>query len=270
MGMTSYLPWNLIKRVQQLEAELAALKQNSVLQLNGFLQLETNDDCKTVKVSNANLQVVNGLGATDSTNGCGNLILGYNESRVGSTHGSPDNVSDDQRSGSHNLVIGPRHNYTSFAGTVAGDQNSISGEYASISAGWLNVASGKHSSLAGGVSNVASGFASSISGGEQNEASGPLSSVSAGRMNKASGEISSVNGGASNQAETGASVLGGENNTASGNFSCISGGSDGRASGLKASVNGGFENNAAANLSSILGGEAERTTTDLETIPAAS
>jgi hypothetical protein len=34
-----------------------------------------------VVITGANLRIVNGLGATDTTNGLGNLIVGYNESR---------------------------------------------------------------------------------------------------------------------------------------------------------------------------------------------
>src|SRR3712207_7496934 len=52
--------------------------------------------------SGANLNIVNGLNDTQSANGLGNLIIGYNEARqVGN-----------QRGGSHNLVIGQESNYT--------------------------------------------------------------------------------------------------------------------------------------------------------------
>ena len=59
---------------------------------------------KSIRITGVNLQVVNGLGATDgrpnrqgkaTTNGVGNVILGYNEARA---------TTD--RTGSHNLVIG--------------------------------------------------------------------------------------------------------------------------------------------------------------------
>jgi hypothetical protein len=54
-------------------------------------------------ISGANLNIVNGGGSTQTANGLGNLILGYNEARGGGA---------DFRSGSHNLVIGQQSNYT--------------------------------------------------------------------------------------------------------------------------------------------------------------
>jgi hypothetical protein len=84
---------------------------------------------------------VDGSGTTDgTTNGLGNLIVGYNE-----------NVFAATRTGSHNLIIGVDHEYTSFAGLVAG---------------WTNTISGPHATVSGGSSNVASGWAASVSGGD--------------------------------------------------------------------------------------------------------
>src|SRR5215813_12852098 len=50
-----------------------------------------------VVISGANLRIVNGLGCTGTTNGLGNVIVGYNEAR------SPGATPDD-RTGSHNVV----------------------------------------------------------------------------------------------------------------------------------------------------------------------
>ena len=78
--------------------------------------LSVDDANKTVLISGANLQVVSGEGATDATvNGLGNVIVGYDE-----------NTSDD-KSGSHNLVVGYGHTYSSYGGFVAGQDNSITG-----------------------------------------------------------------------------------------------------------------------------------------------
>jgi hypothetical protein len=133
-----------------------------------------------------NVHVRSGSGATDGTiNGLGNLIVGYNEARsLGS-----------DKSGSHNLVVGPNHNYTSYGGLVAGYQNTISGGWASVSGGRNNTASGNYSSVSGGFANIASGMQSSVSGGGANTASGDYSSVSGGGGNTASGSSSSVSGG---------------------------------------------------------------------------
>src|SRR5262245_48136418 len=52
-----------------------------------------------VVITGANLRIVNGLGSTETTNGLGNLIIGYNELRN-------DPGSADVRTGSHNIVTG--------------------------------------------------------------------------------------------------------------------------------------------------------------------
>ena len=151
-----------------------------------------------------NVHIRNGAGDTYTTNSKGNLIVGYNEESPGG----------DVRDGSHNLVVGPYHDYTSYGGLVAGVQNQILGPYSSVSGGGSNKASGDSSSVAGGFFNEATGLRSSVSGGSFNVASGFSSSVSGGRSNEASGEHSSVSGGQGNEA-TGdySSVSGGLNRT---------------------------------------------------------
>jgi hypothetical protein len=142
-----------------------------------------------ITIDGANLHIVNGLGATNGlptdptsidpahtvVNGLGNLIVGYNELRAG----LPGLGSDD-RSGSHNLVVGSLQNFSSFGGLVAGELNSISGAYASVSGGYANRASGIQASVSGGDGNIASGGAASVSGGDGNTASGNFASVSGG------------------------------------------------------------------------------------------
>jgi hypothetical protein len=169
-----------------------------------------------VVISGANLRIVNGMGSTETANGLGNLIVGYNEAR---------DFEPDKRTGSHNVVAGMGHNFTSFGGLVVGQFNEISGDFASITGGLGNRASGNFSSISGGQKNSASGNFASISGGEVNMAVGRASSVSGGVSNEASGVDSSVSGGQNNTASGGeASVSGGRNNTASGIESSVSGG----------------------------------------------
>jgi hypothetical protein len=43
--------------------------------------MKFDDAANEVVVTGANLRIVNGLGSTDTTNGLGNLIVGYNEPR---------------------------------------------------------------------------------------------------------------------------------------------------------------------------------------------
>ncbi|HEV3050074.1 MAG TPA: hypothetical protein VGX50_07190, partial [Longimicrobium sp.] len=59
-----------------------------------------------------NVHIRNGTNRTDSANGVGNLIVGYHELRPNNPDGSNPNV----RTGSHNLIVGYRHNYSSFGG----------------------------------------------------------------------------------------------------------------------------------------------------------
>lgn len=87
-----------------------------------------------------NVHIRSGLGATDDAgSGTGNLIVGYNE-----------NFTGNPRTGSHNLIVGPGHDYRSCGGFVAGFSNTISGRYASVSGGAENTASGNVSSVSGG------------------------------------------------------------------------------------------------------------------------
>ncbi len=136
--------------------------------------------------SGVNVHVQNGSDQTDTNNGLGNLIVGYNEG---------DLIDTTQRTGSHNLVIGPQHRYTSYGGLVAGYRNLVTGGNASVSGGEYNTASGDHSSVSGGFDNTASGQSSSVSGGDYNIASGGWSSISGGINNTATGSRSSVSGG---------------------------------------------------------------------------
>ena len=147
----------------------------------------------------ANVHIVNGLNSTTSVNGLGNLIIGYDEV-PGSGLGPTD------RGGSHNLVIGPFHAFTQAAlgGFVAGEQNTISNQAASVTGGQFNSATGPQSSVTGGQSNQATGPLSSVSGGAGNTASGGGSSVTGGELNTAAGN--------------GASGTGGQNNTAASDF----------------------------------------------------
>ena len=126
---------------------------------------------KTLRIEGVNLQVVNGEGTTTgSLDGLGNLIVGYNELRG----------VDDNRTGSHNIVVGREHNYTRAGGIVSGNKNTISGDFASVSGGFSNTASGLYASVSGGANNEAYGVRSSVGGGQSNTANGDRSSVSGG------------------------------------------------------------------------------------------
>src|SRR4030095_11742686 len=124
---------SLEQRVEQLEYKLAHVTSGP-------------DD---ITISGANLNIVNGLGATNTVNGLGNLIVGYQEHRL------PPAINT--RTGSHNVIVGRQHNFSSFGGLVVGQVNEISGVWASVSGGLGNTATGPNASVSGGVGNTASG-----------------------------------------------------------------------------------------------------------------
>ena len=175
----------------------------------------------TVRFSGVDLQIVNGEGETDSTNGVGNLIVGYNESRSDSatvvcsdatylTEEDCNNVgetwAENHKSGSHNIVGGSGNAYSSYGGLVVGEDNAINREYASVSGGEDNVASGRWSSVTGGSGNTSGGNSTNVSGGSGNTAAGFETHVSGGTDNTADSIRSSILGGSNQQ-------VGGEDNT---------------------------------------------------------
>jgi hypothetical protein len=128
-------------------------------------------------IEGANLFLRNGLGSTGTGNGLGNLILGYNEERPGGS----------RRNGSHNLVIGPCHNFTHFGGLVVGDTNEISAPFASVVGGAGNTAGGLYTVIGGGMNNVAAGLGAAVSGGRQNMATGECSTLGGGLQRQVTG-----------------------------------------------------------------------------------
>ncbi len=148
------IPLNSSSNVAALEARIAALEA---------LLVGVTRELNTIKFSGVNVQIVNGSGTTFGTvDGLGNLIVGYNEIRL----------TGDDRTGSHNIVVGVYNNYSSYGGFIAGTQNTSSGPYASVSGGYGGTASGSYSSVSGGYNNTAIGTSSSVSGGFGRSVSG--------------------------------------------------------------------------------------------------
>lgn len=183
-----------------LQSDLTAVQSNTVLALDGMLGLGTDSNgYDTARFTAVNVQIVNGAGDTSDINGLGNLTVGYNETNTTlqlpfCSRGEWDNEIDcenngftwaeDQRSGSHNLVLGTGNAYSQYGGLVAGRANSISGPRASVSGGYRNLASGMGASVSGGYENVASGSSSAVSGGRDNVASGEASTISGGAFDE--------------------------------------------------------------------------------------
>ena len=253
-------------RIAALEAKLANV---TVATVNGQ---------PTVRFTAVNVQVVNGAGTTNTINGTGNLIVGYDEVDGSGTGrcslgtnpitglAIPNNQAScigaggtwsttGFKTGSHYIVAGAWNSYSRFGGAVFGFQNASNYNYASVTGGRENTASGNYASVSGGAANTASGTYASVTGGSSNIASGSVASVTGGEGNTASGNRASVTGGLGNSASNyNASVTGGLGNSASGTYASVSGGGNNTASGNRASVSGGFDNTASGTYASVSGG----------------
>ncbi len=244
-----------------LQGELETVTGNSVLALDGYLTYDVDQyGHARALFSGVNVQVVNGVDQVTS-NGLGNLIVGYNNPRAAGDPVCSDGLhatltdcenADEiwalsHKSGSHYLVAGDENSYSQVGGVVLGNRNAVNKSYAVVSGGRYNTASGVYSSVSGGFSGKATRDAASVSGGFRNTASGVFSSVSGGGINTADGLYSSVSGGDSNTASgANSSVNGGNGNTASGVGSSVGGGRTNTASGMHSSVGGGINNAVSA------------------------
>jgi len=205
----------LVARVAALEAQVAALENKTQ-----FMSVDTTNTINGLSpphafFEGANVHIRSGSGCSNdgdpdavslcdlpiNLTGLGNLIVGYNE--------LPPGLMAGERGGSHNLVIGFSHKYSSSAGFVAGVKNTITGTSSSISGGFGNEASGLESSISGGLNSIASGNQASVSGGASNVASGNQASVSGGISNEASGVNASVSGGFDNESSFNSSTVSG-------------------------------------------------------------
>ena len=238
------------KRLTELEEKVAEMVLDNATQqdlindlikdrdeLLARLLCTTGSDAENFTFTNCNVHIVNGLGATYTRNGRGNLIVGYNADPIGGptvyNRYAPDGynpdgpLSQNNREGSHNVVIGDGHLYASYGGLVAGKQNILNGEYASITGGSGNRADADRSSITGGGRNFTDGPGSTISGGDQNYTglNGVAASILGGWSNRATDLQTAVSGGMENAA-TGywSSVSGGQNNMAIGDYTAIGGG----------------------------------------------
>lgn len=201
-------------------AELAVLKNNTVLGLDGLVTLTRDaNGFETVRFSGVNLQLVNGEDVTDSLNGLGNVVIGYN---------NHDDIFSD-RLGSHNIILGDDQAYPDTAELVT--QKILSNQDLTV------IVAGSMETLVG------SDRAITI-GGARSEAIGGNASVSVGASKTVTvGLNKTVNIGASETITVGAnrSVAVGSNKTES-----ISG---------STSMNFGDEVNmsVASNISMIIG-----------------
>ena len=135
---------------------LSAKQKNSTtntatFSLDGGDANMTNTVLPSATFNRMNVHIESGSGTTNGAiNGLGNVIIGYNEVRTN----IPAN-SGYTRTGSHNLVLGSQNAYGSFGGLVAGYQNIILGDYASVTGGQNNKAYANYSAVSGGTGNTA-------------------------------------------------------------------------------------------------------------------
>ncbi len=226
-----------------------------VMSLESYL--EVSADANEVHLIGANVFIQSGSGATNgdpsdpsrgtsssTVNGLGNLFIGYNERSAG---------SPEEQLGSHNLIVGPYHSFTSYGGIIAGYGSSATEQYASVVGGLNNAASAPFASVSGGFANVADGDYAAVHGGRSNTASGYAAAVGGGYMNTVLGDY--------------ASVLSGSENYVSGDYGAIVGGSGGVVSGSYSSILGGDSNgiDSKAMYATICGGREERGTASYST-----
>jgi len=270
-------------KVAQLENQLATIQSSKVMALDPYVNVDTAGLPKVV-FTGVNVQIVNGIGETDSINGVGNLIVGYDspqstsqtiqhcsvgtgtamtEDGPGSAEALCTTVDDpgrlgekgalgnSQKTGSHNLVVGDSHMYSQYGGVVFGFNNTINMPWVTVTGGAENTAAGEAASVSGGTFNLAGGRGTRVNGHLR-------ASVSGGRANWAYGMSASISGGIGNwTSQSFASVSGGQGNSATGEASHVSGGGGFYAAGNKAN----------GPLSAILGGEGLEATVARQTIP---
>jgi len=213
----------LQQRVQALEEQLAETQE--ILQYVHVQSGELDGLAGPHWIfEGANVHVRSGSGSTEdgcpiaepncsSLTGLGNLIVGYNR--------LPDSGElPGERTGSHNLVVGPGPSYTSTGGLVTGEGNRATGYVAVVIGGRNNIASGYHAAVLSGENNVASGGEAAVIGGFGNLAAGGNSAVIGGRANEAAADQVVPN------LRIYTTVTGGEGNIASGRASTVGGGSD--------------------------------------------
>jgi len=109
----------------------------------------------TVLFEGVNVQIVNGSGVTDSTNGRGNLIVGYQVGQL-------------ERGGSHNVVLGDDHAYTSYGGLVSGEANQLRAPSAVALAARASIVEGPRGGVVCGQDSEVHGADALVLGGSDN------------------------------------------------------------------------------------------------------
>jgi hypothetical protein len=267
-----------IEELQEQTANLRALNDH----------IEVMDDPNVeggtrVVFKGVNLQLHNG-DETASTNGLGNLIVGFGGDRgsdpnvayfdkidpvcTGTT--ARGNVSESQclsqggtwskspKSGSHNLVIGENNAWGGEHTLIAGRENVT--VFGHVAIGQNNEAYAGQGVVIGGTNNVDEGGATLLGTSDSIANTGFYSAIVGGRFNTLAIHPEGNSGGSifgaynASASKQGAVVLGGDNGTASGRWSSVMGGTDNSATDYGASVVGGGQGQSSGIGAIILGG----------------
>ena len=175
-----------------------------LMALTEYLKVDPGSD--TVALEGANVYVRNGTGSTaGEPNGLGNLFVGYNESTA-------------DRDGSHNLVVGAGHGFTSYGNIIGGYENRANAPWGLV-VGTDNRLESPWGSIAGGSNNTVGADRGSITGGFSNSVTGSWATVAGGRKNRATGLGAVVSGGEGNVVDgTAGSAIGGQGHTVEENY----------------------------------------------------
>lgn len=263
---------DLRQEVSELEAELETVQSSALFDeeieevlenvaLFTEIYFDSPDDTAVqgpiIRITGANLQIVNAAGVQEEPDGTGNLVVGYSEARGGysdevcsmGTHDTENECvgyghtwAQAHNTGSHNIVGGSEAAYSQTGGLVIGRRNAITRAHASVTGGFQNLASGNSSSVTGGRGNESTAHGTTVTGGRFNKATRSQSVVSGGLHNVAHGNQSTVVGGSDNLADS------------DGFASIVVGGRDNVVNDWSATVTGGRNNTASAEETTISGG----------------
>lgn len=204
-------------RVSTLESLAATpVEQELLTDLAAYLDIDRSSS--TLVVSGANVQIVNGARTTESTNGVGNLILGYGEDAYGYERAG-------MRAGSHSLVMGMNHAYTGYANLVHGDGGYVTGNHAAVIGTSSGSAGGRRSVIVGGYGGYASGEGSVVVAGQYGVTYGAGAASVSGYGNEVtSDDAASIGGLYGSVTGTGAVSVGGYSPRVTGDYSVTAGG----------------------------------------------
>src|SRR5262249_51190581 len=147
----------------KLQTGIAALQTQADGSGAKLQRVSSDNDGRDIYIEGANLHVRSGLPNSEANSatvtGYGNVILGYNESAptyqvYDPTGTGPELGGGSVKTGSHNLIVGSGHSYTSYGGVVSGVKNRITRPGAAALAGVENLARASNGAAAAGMTNL--------------------------------------------------------------------------------------------------------------------